>query len=261
MAPSACYPCPLGRHRRCQAPTSPRYCATTSRCPPRASTVCISTAMCPSCRSSGQLCAFLCDHLGNRIASPAAIRPLHDRFVQAVASFADQQVVPVVQFERGQRKDDVAATLSGALSGRVRAWCSSALPRNASSRSKRTKHIVPPHAVHFRVLAAVGRGQPLLLLSAGWGVGTGLHQGRHATCPTRCGSASTATSGSSSSRARRPSRSTAWTTASCAAPILSGCRQLRLPRPGRRAGLLRPLARLPALAADTDRSCAGYGIA
>ena len=44
----------------------------------------------PKLQSSGQLCAFLCDHLGNRIASPAALRPLHDRFIQAVGSFADQ---------------------------------------------------------------------------------------------------------------------------------------------------------------------------
>ena len=54
----------------------------------------------PKLQSSGQVCAFLCDHLGHRIASPAAIRPLHDRFVQAVGAFATQYLVPVVQFER-----------------------------------------------------------------------------------------------------------------------------------------------------------------
>ncbi len=63
----------------------------------------------PKLQSTGQLCAFLCDHLGNQIASPAAFRPLHDRFVQAISAFAEQQLVPIVQFERGQRKDDVAA--------------------------------------------------------------------------------------------------------------------------------------------------------
>src|ERR687884_613473 len=46
----------------------------------------------PQLQSSGQVCAFLCDHLGNQIPSPAAIRPLHDRFVQAVATLAEQQV-------------------------------------------------------------------------------------------------------------------------------------------------------------------------
>jgi hypothetical protein len=72
----------------------------------------------PKLQSSGQLCAFLCDHLGNRIASPAAFRPLHDRFVQAVSAFAQQQMVPLVQFERGQRKDDVAARYRSRFLGR-----------------------------------------------------------------------------------------------------------------------------------------------
>lgn len=63
----------------------------------------------PRLQTSGQLCAFLCDYLGNHIASPAAIRPLHDRFIDAVRSFAYRHLVPIVQFERRQRKDDVAA--------------------------------------------------------------------------------------------------------------------------------------------------------
>ena len=102
----------------------------------------------PKLQTSGQLCAFLCDHLGNRIASPAAIRPLHDRFVQAVGSFADQNVLPVVQFERGQRKDDVAAHYRArfqASEGVV--FIGVAQERQFSFKA--TKHIVPPRAVHF----------------------------------------------------------------------------------------------------------------
>ena len=38
------------------------------------------------------------------------IRPLHDRFVQAVEAFARQHDVPLVPFESDQRKDDVVAT-------------------------------------------------------------------------------------------------------------------------------------------------------
>jgi len=49
---------------------------------------------------SGQLCAFVEDHLGQRIASPAAIRPVYDRFVQDVAAFANRHMVPIVQFEQ-----------------------------------------------------------------------------------------------------------------------------------------------------------------
>lgn len=102
----------------------------------------------PRLQSSGQVCAFLCDHLGNRIPSPAAIRPLHDRFVQAVAAFADQHLVPLVQFERGQRKDDVAAQQRA----RFRAAEGVVFIGTAQERQfsfKATKHVTPPRAVHF----------------------------------------------------------------------------------------------------------------
>jgi hypothetical protein len=63
----------------------------------------------PRLQTSGQLCWFLQDHLGNPIPSPALLRPLHDRFVRDVATFAEAGKIPVVHFERGQRKDDIAA--------------------------------------------------------------------------------------------------------------------------------------------------------
>jgi hypothetical protein len=102
----------------------------------------------PKLQSTGQLCAFLCDHLGNRIASPAALRPLHDQFVQAVGTFAEQQVVPIVQFERGQRKDDIAARYRARFQGSEGVvFIGVAQERQFSFKA--TKHIVPPHAVHF----------------------------------------------------------------------------------------------------------------
>jgi hypothetical protein len=61
----------------------------------------------PRLQTSGQIVGFLRDHLGYSIPSPALLRPLHDRFVRAVTSFADAGKIPVVCFERGQRKDDV----------------------------------------------------------------------------------------------------------------------------------------------------------
>jgi hypothetical protein len=63
----------------------------------------------PRLQTSGQLCWFLQEHLGNPIPSPALLRPLHDRFVRAVTTFAAAGQIPLVHFERGQRKDDVAA--------------------------------------------------------------------------------------------------------------------------------------------------------
>jgi hypothetical protein len=63
----------------------------------------------PRLQTSGQLVGFLRDHLGNPIPSPALLRPVHDRFVRDVGTFADAGQIPVVHFERGQRKDDIAA--------------------------------------------------------------------------------------------------------------------------------------------------------
>jgi hypothetical protein len=102
----------------------------------------------PRLQTSGQLCAFLNDHLGNQIASPALLRPLHDRFVHAVATFASQHVVPVIEFERGQRKDDLAAQHRArfeAADGVV--FIGVAQERQFSFKS--TKHVVAPTTVHF----------------------------------------------------------------------------------------------------------------
>ena len=42
----------------------------------------------PKLQTSGGLCYFLHDHLGNLIPSPALFRPMHDRFIAAVETFA-----------------------------------------------------------------------------------------------------------------------------------------------------------------------------
>ena len=102
----------------------------------------------PRLQTSGQLCAFLCDHLGNRIASPAAFGPLHDRFVRDVATFARRHLVPIVQFERRQRKDDVAAQYRARFQGDEGVvFIGVAQERQFSFKA--TKHITPPHAVRF----------------------------------------------------------------------------------------------------------------
>jgi hypothetical protein len=65
-----------------------------------------------------------------------------------VASFADQQLVPVVHFERRQRKDDVAARYRARFqAGEGVVFIGVAQERQFSFKA--TKHIVPPHAVHF----------------------------------------------------------------------------------------------------------------
>ena len=63
----------------------------------------------PKLQTSGGLCYFLRDHLGHPIPSPALFTPMLDRFVGAIKTFATSQDVPLIAFERGQRKDDVVA--------------------------------------------------------------------------------------------------------------------------------------------------------
>ena len=43
----------------------------------------------PKRQTSGGLCYFLRDYLGNPIPSPALLKPIHDRFVTAVDQFGD----------------------------------------------------------------------------------------------------------------------------------------------------------------------------
>ena len=63
----------------------------------------------PKLQTSGGLCYFLRDHLGHPIPSPALFPPIHDRLIAAIKAFATTQDVPLIAFERGQRKDDVVA--------------------------------------------------------------------------------------------------------------------------------------------------------
>jgi hypothetical protein len=102
----------------------------------------------PKLQSSGQLCALLCEHLGHQIPSPAAFRPLHDRFIQDVAAFVQHQQVPVVHFERGQRKDDVAAQ-HRARFRRTDGVVFVGVAQERQFSFKATKHIVPAKLLHF----------------------------------------------------------------------------------------------------------------
>jgi hypothetical protein len=63
----------------------------------------------PKLQTSGGLCYFLRDHLGHPIPSPALFTPMHDRFIAAIKAHASSHDVPLIAFERGQRKDDVVA--------------------------------------------------------------------------------------------------------------------------------------------------------
>jgi hypothetical protein len=51
---------------------------------------------------------FLRDHRGHRFASSALLEPISRGFVADIHRFAKAQGVPIVEFAKGQRKDDVA---------------------------------------------------------------------------------------------------------------------------------------------------------
>jgi hypothetical protein len=61
----------------------------------------------PILQSSGQVVAFMTQHLGLPIPSPALFEKIGQRFRRAVASFADANHIPWVRFAKGDRKADV----------------------------------------------------------------------------------------------------------------------------------------------------------
>lgn len=65
----------------------------------------------PTLQVAGQLVSFLTVHHGQRIPSPALLGRMTKSLVRAVESFVRQENIPLVQFERGKRKDDVANEL------------------------------------------------------------------------------------------------------------------------------------------------------
>jgi hypothetical protein len=72
----------------------------------------------PKLQTSGGLCYFLRDQRGHPIPSPALFRPMHDRFVAAVNTFAERHAVPVVKFDPGQDKDAIANAHRARFTGR-----------------------------------------------------------------------------------------------------------------------------------------------
>jgi len=63
----------------------------------------------PALQRAGGVASFFRYHLGYRFASSALMDPITKAFIAAMEQFAKQENVPVVTFEKGQRKDKVAA--------------------------------------------------------------------------------------------------------------------------------------------------------
>ncbi|MGH2444640.1 MAG: hypothetical protein ACRDGD_01150 [Candidatus Limnocylindria bacterium] len=60
---------------------------------------------------------FFRDHRGQPIASSALMAPISAAFVAAIKAFAASESVPLVDFKRGQRKDDIAKAHLARFSG------------------------------------------------------------------------------------------------------------------------------------------------
>ena len=62
----------------------------------------------PTLQQSGGLIHFLEKHRGEKIGSPALLGQITNKFVAELEAFAAQNQIPLVHFEKGQRKDDIA---------------------------------------------------------------------------------------------------------------------------------------------------------
>jgi hypothetical protein len=65
----------------------------------------------PKLQTVGQVCTFLRWQRGFRIPSSAAFGQIGEQYAKAVERFAKQHGIPVVHFEKGQNKEEVARPL------------------------------------------------------------------------------------------------------------------------------------------------------
>jgi len=63
----------------------------------------------PPLQRAGGVASFFRFHRGYRFASSALMDPITKAFIATMEQFAKRESVPIVTFEKGQRKDDVAA--------------------------------------------------------------------------------------------------------------------------------------------------------
>src|SRR5215210_6075396 len=62
----------------------------------------------PSLATAGGLTVFMREHLNKPIPSPAVLGQVTSRFREGVLAFAAENEIPLIHFERGERKDDRA---------------------------------------------------------------------------------------------------------------------------------------------------------
>src|SRR5271170_4624081 len=62
----------------------------------------------PNLQYESGVVGFLCHHRGNRFASSALMDPITKDFVAAIHRFCEETGVDLVDFKKGERKDDIA---------------------------------------------------------------------------------------------------------------------------------------------------------
>ena len=77
----------------------------------------------PKLQCVGQVCTFLRWQRGFRIPSSAAFGKIGAEYVKSVHAFAKQHGIPVVQFKKGEVKEEVARPYLEAAAGEKRASC------------------------------------------------------------------------------------------------------------------------------------------
>jgi hypothetical protein len=71
----------------------------------------------PTLQRAGGVASFFRFHRGHQFASSALMDPITEAFIAGMEQFAKQQGAPLVTFEKGQRKDDVAAAYHQKFTG------------------------------------------------------------------------------------------------------------------------------------------------
>src|SRR6266536_1977798 len=61
----------------------------------------------PKLTTEGGIASFFRGYLGHRFASTKAAGSMTDAFIRAIRDFIHDQDIPLVRFQKGQRKDDI----------------------------------------------------------------------------------------------------------------------------------------------------------
>jgi hypothetical protein len=71
----------------------------------------------PALQRAGGVATFFRFHRGHQFASSVLINPITKTFIAHMEQFGEQQNVPLVQSQKGQRKDEVAAAYRKKFTG------------------------------------------------------------------------------------------------------------------------------------------------